>query len=121
MMTRSRLLSAWAYGALLLAIYATSANAFTVAGFGGQTCGKWVEDRASLGAMAELDEAWVLGFVSASNKPFLVGTNVDILKGVDNAGAFAWLDGYCAKHPLDLIADAAGRLVDFLATRAAPR
>jgi hypothetical protein len=109
--------------ALVFAIWAGGqiAYAYTVGGQGGQTCGKWLEDRNRNDIMSRLDEAWVLGFVSASNKPFLVGPEIDILKNADNSGIFAWLDAYCARHPLDLIADAAVRLVDILAHRAVGR
>ena len=36
----------------------------------------------------------------------------DFLKGIDSEAVFAWIDVYCQKHPLELIGDAAVRLLE---------
>jgi hypothetical protein len=94
---------------------AKDATAYTVIGYGAQTCGKWTQDRNNNGLIARLDEAWLLGFVSARSGSSQAG--FDITQNADNAGLFAWIDNYCAAHPLDMIADAADRLVTYLETR----
>jgi hypothetical protein len=91
------------------------ASAYTVIGYGGQTCGKWTQDRNRDGLDARLDEAWLLGFISARNG--LSEAGFDITRNVDNAGLFAWVDNYCGVHPIVLIADAADRLVLYLEKR----
>ena len=101
---------------LLIVFFAHPSSGSTVIGFGGQTCGKWLEDRGRGGADAALDEAWILGYLSAWNSSN-AGAADGMLRNIDNAGIFAWIDGACSRHPLELIADAAGRLTAYLAKR----
>jgi hypothetical protein len=91
------------------------ATAYTVIGYGGQTCGKWTQDRNHNEFGARLNEAWLLGFISARNGSSQAG--FDITQDADNAGLFVWIDNYCAAHPLVLIADAAARLITYLEAR----
>ena len=49
---------------------------------------------------------WVLGFLSGmgSTRPV---TKLDPLHGTDKEAVWAWIDNYCAAHPLTALADAA--------------
>jgi hypothetical protein len=62
--------------------------------------------------------SWIQGFITAYN--FDVPGPSDLTKGTDVDGLQAWMDNYCAQHPLANIADAAIALVDELSKRAAP-
>jgi len=49
---------------------------------------------------------WVLGFVSGGGY-----TSDRELRITDSGAMAAWIDQYCAAHPLDNVATAAGKLV----------
>jgi hypothetical protein len=107
----------------------TPAQANMVMGYGTQSCGTWTANRITgTSAMAAaavgpkvsdlittsimqklLMETWVTGFVSAYN--IWESSNGDILVGKDANGLYAWMDNYCAKHPLDQLAAATNALV----------
>jgi hypothetical protein len=58
---------------------------------------------------------WVYGFLSAFN---YYGTSEgDIANGIDSNGLFAWIENYCAAHPLDTIAAATIALITDLSKR----
>ena len=61
--------------------------------------------------------AWVQGFISAFNY-YGGATAPDIASGTDANGVFAWIDNYCAAHPLDTIATATIALVSELSKSA---
>lgn len=89
------------------------AEAISVRGAGQDSCGSWTMQRQGAetvekGTVAVAQAMWVLGYVSAFESP--LGTSASI----DNGGLFAWMDNYCAKHPLDNIAAAASHLVESL-------
>lgn len=90
------------------------ARGSTMIGYGAQTCGKWLEDRQK--GAASLDEAWILGYLSAWNSSN-TGAADGEFRNIDNAGIFAWIDAACGHHPLELIGDAAARLTQYLAKR----
>ena len=95
-------------GCLLLGgAFGVAQRKFLVYGEGNSSCGEWTSKR-NLAANA----AWLVGFVSGagfvSPAPF---------KKTDTAGLEAWMDTYCAEHPLVSIADAAGKLVDELSAK----
>jgi hypothetical protein len=58
---------------------------------------------------------WVLAFISAHN-PY-EGVTPDVMKGIDANGVFAWMDNFCAAHPLDQIATATMALITELSNR----
>lgn len=88
---------------------------FTVLGIGVHSCGAWVADRKANGWAAVVDEAWVVGFLSAYN---LFGpTPDDITAGSDVNGVTGWMDNYCTQHPLDTISLATQALINELNKR----
>lgn len=106
--------------ALLLALMPgldTSAGqtdgSFRIYGEGLSSCGEWVSERSANRRTAMVDGAWVLGFVSGVGWSGVRGN----LKRTDTAGIEAWMDSYCRANPLKNLAEAAGALVDELATK----
>jgi hypothetical protein len=86
---------------LVLSTFLTSHRAFsqtfTVLGFGNESCGTWNIDRQSDEAIG--DEAWVLGFVSASNAALMGSTKKNVTITTDMNGVFGWIDNYCKNNP----------------------
>lgn len=79
-------------------------------GYGTQSCGTWTQHRR-LGVSSSptlVNQAWVLGFLTAMNASTweLGVSDGDLTKGTDADGLFAWIDNYCATHPLENIRDA---------------
>ena len=60
--------------------------------------------------------AWVQGFLSAFNY-YGGATAPNIVTGIDANGVFAWIDNFCAGHPLDTIATASVALISELSNR----
>jgi len=73
-------------------------------GQGNQSCGQWTEKNKDLRDTHLL--TWVTGFVSGAGY-----TDTYSLRQTDSLGMAARIDQYCASHPLDTIAKAAGVLV----------
>jgi hypothetical protein len=91
---------------------AAQADQFIIKGVGAHSCGRWVLDRQAgdyraMGALAK--EAWVQGYITAYNE--WAFQRPDVTAGTDSDGVFAWIDNYCASHPLDTVAVAIRRLV----------
>ncbi|MBB6185767.1 hypothetical protein [Rhodanobacter sp. MP7CTX1] len=85
-----------------------SARGYTVYGAGAASCGTWTTDRAH-----HLDAdllGWVAGFVTASGYYDVDGA----LKQEDTNALDAYVDAYCAAHPLDRVEIATQHLVDDL-------
>jgi hypothetical protein len=55
--------------------------------------------------------AWVYGFFSAYN---FYSPEGEAVEPADGKALIAWIDNYCAAHPLELIVNAATRLVNEL-------
>lgn len=87
----------------------------TLIGSGGVSCGAWTA--AERTHSNEGRRQWLLGWVSAYNFYQLQLDGADISKGTDANGLFAWVDNFCAAHPLDQLATAAIRLVEALQQR----
>ncbi len=85
-----------------------SAHAVSVYAAATESCGTWTAE--SNGLPRHLRVAWLLGFVSGYNWGTRQGEDVTS----DTQGLIVWVDNYCMAHPLDLIAKAAGRLIDEL-------
>jgi hypothetical protein len=86
------------------------ADARRLMGAGVSSCGTWTEDRkipASFDAVQ--DAQWAEGFLSGVG--WLHTDGIDPLNGLDANAVLAWLDNYCAAHPLDQIDDAVGAFV----------
>ena len=103
---------------------------WAIKGDGKQSCGAWTKAQAhrpQVGAdgimpvtFADMELStqlsWVQGFLSAFN--YYDSKSVDVANGIDPNGVFAWIDNYCAAHPLDTIATAAIELISELSKRA---
>jgi hypothetical protein len=77
---------------------------YGVYGHGNQSCGQWTEKNNKI--RDTYLHTWVIGFVSGAG--FVAPTP---LRTTDAAGMAAWIDTYCAAHPLDNLAQATGMLV----------
>jgi hypothetical protein len=97
--------------ALAVMLWPALAQGWMVMGPGGVSCGQWTKDRATNREEGYADASWVLGFLSGYNF---------IAKGTDSSGAFAWIDNYCAQHPLNDLSDATIALVEELSKRTVP-
>lgn len=77
-------------------------------GEGTISCGRWISDRKnhSFPGFEATDVAWLLGFISAFNL-YLLKADDDVARGTDTAALTAWVDSYCAAHPLDSLESAA--------------
>ena len=83
---------------------------YIVYGHGNDSCGLWTSQRSPDPEKDEwpsrTSQAWVLGFVSG------VGFESPLtLTKTDTAGIRAWMDAYCAAHPLESIARASAQLI----------
>lgn len=111
--------------ALMLGLDGVAAKDYwTVIGEGQGSCGNWTKAQAHrphIGGDAMMpvtiadiplsaQTAWVQGFLSAFNH-YGGATAPNIVDGIDANGVFAWIDNYCAEHPLDTIASASVALV----------
>jgi len=81
---------------------------FTIHGQGTVSCGVWKQARLTDRWYPE--SGWVLGYLTAYNEYHWTKTD-DIASGTDSDGIAAWIDGYCAVHPLNTIAQAARQLI----------
>lgn len=106
----SVLLSALLFTGVLVAQNVPPRGQYSVYGFGTGSCGRWLEERKqpNVTLSGGGQRGWVLGFVSG------VGYAGFRLKETDSAGLIAFVDTYCAEHPLDDIGEAAKALVEEL-------
>ena len=83
-------------------------DVWAVTGVGQFSCGHWTQNApthptgtyvSSDKTAVAMDTQWVMGFLSAFN--YYGKGSGNVLTGSDNDGAFAWIDNYCAAHPLD--------------------
>jgi hypothetical protein len=81
-----------------------------------KSCGYWSSVPKGTGARQQLSD-WISGFVSAYNYYSADGRDVTLS---DGSAFTAWMDRYCRNHPLDVIADAAKRLIDELVAKRTP-
>ena len=93
-------------------------TSYDVRGDGGVTCATWATYRTNAAANnvnavpALVAESWVLGYLTAYN--YFGPGDGHVGSGVDNRAVLAWVDTYCAQHPLDSLATAAHHLIDGL-------
>ena len=74
---------------------------------GGVSCGAWTSERKIDSFLAKGFEYWVVGFISGVNW----STAGNLGGGTDNPGLYAFIDNYCAPHPLDDLGQAVGALI----------
>jgi hypothetical protein len=87
-----------------------SVGGYTVLGQGNLPCGEWTKRHAEKDARADVLSVWVTGYLTGINGSAAAGPS-DITKGMDLGSLDAWIDDYCAQHPLDSLATAAKELV----------
>ena len=95
-----------------------SAQDKMVYGAGMITCGEWQEYRSTGNKPGSYQaQAWIDGYLSGSN---LSGHGADFLAPQPSSVAYyAWLDNYCAQHPLDPLVQAGALLKKELLSRTA--
>ena len=91
-------------------------------GSGTSSCGTWTQARRQpvRSYEREVNEAWVVGFLSGSNLIIVDQFDTDILAHRDAQGLWAWIDNYCSAHPLTNIGTAADLLVRELVPKGEP-
>jgi hypothetical protein len=102
-----------------MAMFATAGYAsdqYVIFGAGGRPCGNWLQVRSQALPDSAVLQSWVLGYVTSVNANVLT-VGQDVTKGENPDALFTWVDDYCAAHPLDSVARAAGSLVDSLRTK----
>lgn len=103
------------FATLLMVSAIAQAEPWGSAGFGRESCGKWlaVGENTDGGYEFFLKMGWLLGFINGAN--FI--TKNDFLRTTDAHGVQAWMDQYCSAHPLARADEAAGALVFELASK----
>jgi hypothetical protein len=103
-------LGAVAAAAALCGVITTSTHSaeYRVVGYGNTSCGTWMTDRKEKSWLASIDSAWVEGFITAmdTNNPKINRAT----RATDSDGLAAWIDIYCAAHPLDNLSRASEEL-----------
>ena len=87
-------------------------------GAGVDSCGTWLAEKGTM--LGNLNNMWVLGFITAFNRYALV-TDRNVALGTNADGMVAWIDNYCRAHPLDSIATTAENLTGELQARSRAR
>lgn len=92
----------------------------TILGFGNNSCGAWTVAKQEDGWSRIAYQSWLGGFISGVN---LGGARAygNLTDGTDMRGLTAWMDNYCAAHPLDAVGVAASNLAAELLTRKIPQ
>jgi hypothetical protein len=96
-----------------------SSQAFsqTMVGTGARSYGAWTKDRRD-SVFSTVNDQWVFGYLSGANDEI---KSPDFLKLTDSSAIVAWINNYCASHPLDKIFAAATALKNELKSRAASK
>jgi hypothetical protein len=94
-----------------------SSDEAIVYGAGMVSCGEWHQYRENKDSLIKFQlQSWVDGYLSGVN---LTSVGADFLLPRPNPVAYyAWIDNYCGRNPLDVIAKAAFQLRRELQTRA---
>lgn len=84
-----------------------------------ETCRIWTQGRTQADVAQGARQAWVLGFVTAANAYTQNHGDSDgnLSKGTDTEGLYAWIDNYCAAHPLNRLSTASTALMNDLLAR----
>jgi hypothetical protein len=92
---------------------------YGVLGQGTTSCGEWTKARTEKQWPEVAKVNWLMGYLTAFN---IWGAGPsDISEGTDPEGVGAWIDNYCAQHPLDSLAKAAEQLIYELGKRTEPQ
>jgi hypothetical protein len=91
--------------ALTAAFVPGVATAYHLLGPGGASCVTWTADRRTNINLYQIDQAWVLGFLSGVG--YMGNANLDPLQGLNFQAVTTWLDNYCQRYPLQGIEAAA--------------
>jgi hypothetical protein len=83
-----------------------SANATQIGRVGLDSCGAWTQAHQTHSPVRLLMEQWIAGWLDRANS----SPDLDILEGEDWFGTMAWIDSWCAAHPLDKLSSVAGAL-----------
>jgi hypothetical protein len=95
-------------GLLLLSL---TADAAIVLGPGSASCVTWNGDRRRNESHSQLNQSWVLGFVTAYNL-YRPASQDGSPRPMDSRAMMVWIDNYCDANPLKDIFDAAQALVE---------
>jgi hypothetical protein len=97
--------------ALLMSSFAVQAGlpapgvrSYAVIGYGLDSYGTWTAARRNHQDFGP--KIWILGFLSGVGFLGFWQEGINPLNGLDAEAVLAWMDNYCQKHPLVLIADA---------------
>jgi hypothetical protein len=80
------------------------------------SCGAWPKNTAHTNLEKAVTLNWVLGFLSRAGWQ----DGRDLLAQVDQASIAAWMDNYCAAHPLDTVIQGSWVLERELTARTTP-
>jgi hypothetical protein len=100
---------------VLLSVPAKSDVSTVVLGSGSASCNTWSGDRQRNQSNSQLNQAWVLGYVTAYN--FHKPTQDSMTKPMEPRQIMLWIDNYCDANPEKNIADAAKALIEELTGR----
>jgi hypothetical protein len=83
---------------------------------GSVTCTEWLSDRAAKTDYMNknVDESWVMGFLSA----YSATARVPFMEGIKPAAIYSWMDKYCKNHPKNTIDDGALHLAHLMMAKA---
>ena len=108
----------------LMVLCSPAAKAVTIFDMqNGESCGAWTSEHRVHSVKAAQLESWLFGFLSgwaetlASAPDSVAVTTRDPLAAFDTAGAIEWINGYCAQHSIDQLAEAAKRLEEAIIQR----
>ena len=99
-----------------LAVSARAGDQYVILGAGSRPCGSWLQARSQALPDSAMLQSWVLGYITSVNANVLA-ISPDIAAGTSPDSLFSWIDNYCAAHPLDSVARAAGSLLESLRTK----
>jgi hypothetical protein len=94
-----------------LLLFSLAADAAMVLGPGSASCVTWNGDRQRNESHSQLNQAWVLGFVTAYSL-YRPASQDNSPKPMDSRAMMAWIDNYCDANPLKDIFDAAQALTE---------
>ena len=100
-----------------LLLFSMTADATMILGSGAASCVTWNGDRQRNESRSQLNQAWVLGFVTAYNQ-YKPSPQDPMSKPADSKSLMVWVDNYCDANPLKDIFDAAKALIEDLEGRA---
>jgi hypothetical protein len=90
---------------------ANQTTQYVIFGAGSRPCGSWLQLRSQALPDSAVLQSWLLGYVTGVNAN-LLSVDQDVSGGATPNALFTWVDNYCAAHPLDSLARAAGALLD---------